>query len=172
MTDDDVRDLLEQRAAAVQPSADGLERIQAKLAGEVPVTAVARRRPSTTWLAAAAVVVVALVGAVLFLDRDDTTNLATAPPTTAGHVARYPLVEAVWPSNDPEVLNGISAAWAREESPLSAVRLYLTDRVGEVGLTDDDIAIAVGDEGGTGVVTVTGPGTCRAPRAVCSAWAT
>jgi hypothetical protein len=157
MTDDDVKDMLEQRAAAVQPSADAFERIQAKLAGEVPVTAAARRRPSTTWLAAAAVVVLALVGAVLFLDRDDTTNLATTPPTTAGQFAPFPLVEAVWPSNDPEVLNGISAAWAREESPLSAVRLYLTDRVGEVGLTDDDIAIAVGDEGGTGVVTVTGP---------------
>jgi hypothetical protein len=322
MTDDDVRDMLQQRAAGVQPSADGLERIKAKLDGEVPVTAGrSARRVPVPWLAAAAVLVVALVGAVLFIDRDDSTNVAVGPnggpsggftsyplgvwPWPGDHIddsimsnpelaatayvgqrvgvngARYASIvdgdraqvtftgdvstevflrkagdtwyverstsdlvtlhdagdgtttarvetggvllrqtalssdgaeasgtpqtvqggeeypglgydlgrddvakrelfvldtgdgtialtevaftpppfsealEAVWPSNDPDVLNGISASWARDDSPLPAVKSYLTNRVGEVGLTDEDVRIVMAD--GAAQVTVTGP---------------
>lgn len=143
MTDQDVRDMLQKQAASVLPSTDGLDRIQAKL--DAPATT---RRFPMPLLAAAAIVVVALIGVAL-AQRDDTTGIVTSPPTSAPTGA----LQAVWPSNDPEVLNGISAAWAREESPLSAVRLYLQARIGEIP-ADDDIVVVMGD--GAATVTVSG----------------
>ena len=47
----------------------------------------------------------------------------------SGAVTGEPALDAVWPSDDPEVLRGISASWARDPSPLPAVRLYLQDRL-------------------------------------------
>jgi hypothetical protein len=133
MTDDfegRVRATLRQKAAEVRvPSGDaGLDAIHRKLASAPAVPA---RRTRGPWLvAAAAAVVVAIVGGSLVArnddDRDRTVVAGGGDPVAGGEAA---VVDAVWPSDDPEILRGISAAWARDPSPLPAVRLYLQDRL-------------------------------------------
>ena len=148
MTDEDVRDMLAERARAIRPSPDGLAKIEARLAGTPATT---RRRFPMPMLAAAAVTVLALVGVTVFVQRDDETSVDSGTFTTAPTTEDE--LQAVWPSNDRDVLEGISGAWAQDASPNDAVRLYLEDRVGRLP-GDDDLSTRQLDDGV--VVTVTG----------------
>ena len=92
MTDEDVREMLAERARAVRPSSDGLAKIEARLAG---APAAARRRLPVPMLAAAAVTIVALVGVAVFVERDDDTVVDTDSPVATAPGAGLP--PGVWP---------------------------------------------------------------------------
>jgi hypothetical protein len=133
MNEDDVRDMLRQRAASVQPSRDGLQRIEAKLEGPARSPA-ARRLPL---LAAAAVVLVALVGAVLLAQGEDGgTPVTSGSTTTSGPSATSTSTTAaaaawpgVWPSPDDAVDPSVL------DDPVNTARAYVASRVVDVGAT-------------------------------------
>ena len=140
MTDEEVqvREMLRARAAAITPSADGLERIEAKLAGDVQVTAAPAARRRFPVLASAAVVVVAaVIGGVVVAQRDDSTNVESGPlagsPTTATSevpgIAGLPLGVWPWPGDavDESVLS----------DPVQTARAYVASRVLDPGATTD-----------------------------------
>jgi hypothetical protein len=138
MSENDVRDMLRGRADSITPAPDGMDRIEAKLAGdEVPSVVDARRRhPFPVLAAAAAVAVIALVGAVLVTRDDDSTSVESGP-----FVASPPAADelgAVWPSNDPDVLRSNSEEWATDESPVAAAKLYVEERLG-IEVSDEEI---------------------------------
>jgi hypothetical protein len=128
MNEDDVRAMLRERAAAVQPSRDGLERIEAKLEGvSQSQSPVARRLPL---LAAAVVVVVALVGAVLLAQGDDdgtpvVTATTTTSTSTSSTAAPNTVTEGVFPAPgddvDPAALH----------DPAALANAYLDARLGD-----------------------------------------
>ena len=119
MIEDDIRQLLQDRADAVEPSADGLEAIEAKL--DAP-----SRRSRLPMIAAAVLVVVAAVGAVLFEARDRREPAVTHPisSTTTTSIAATPEPDGVfpWPGDEP----GPTAA----DDPVAIARAYILDRVG------------------------------------------
>jgi hypothetical protein len=164
-TEEQVRSMLRARAAGVRvPGGDaGLDAIQRKL-DEAPALAPPRRAPRAPWLAAAAAVVVAVVGGTLITsddaDRDRTVvagpSEGDGEPGSGGGFAAYPTLDAVWPTDDPEQLRGISAAWARDDSPLDAARLYLEDRLGaDAAPSRDSLTVAGNSVRSTGDVDVT-----------------
>lgn len=133
MTEDEVRAMLRERAASVQPSPDGLQRIEAKL--EAPPQPPTRRAPLLA--AAAVIVVLALVGGVLLAQRDDgtpvtaahvTTSTSTGPTTTSTTAApaAWP---GVWPSPDDAVDPSALA------DPVDTARAYVASRIVDVGAT-------------------------------------
>lgn len=145
-----VREMLRARASSITPSVDGLERIEAKLAGESPVVATpARRRPPMPMLAAAAVlVVVAAIGVLLATRQDDEQPILTTPgPSAAKELG------AVWPTNDPEVLRGITEPWAMDDSPREAARRYVQSRIPGMSIADADLGEPVEGELGVSVST-------------------
>ena len=134
MTDEDVRDMLAERARSIRPATDGLAKIEARLAG-VPVAP--RRRLPMSMLAAAAVTVMAMVGATVFVQRDDETSVDSgtfttapdAPPTTdTTQPAKTELPPGVWPFPQDEV------AEAALGDPVDTALAYVDARVG--GTTD------------------------------------
>jgi hypothetical protein len=131
MTEDDVREMLQARAATVRASADALDRIGVRL--EAP----ARRAPVNRLplLAAAAVAVVALVGAVLLAQRGEertpissgeTSTSTTSTPTTSTTV-RAQL--GVWPLPFDAVDESVF------DDPVDTARAYVATRITDVGET-------------------------------------
>lgn len=121
MTEDDVRAMLRERAASVQPARDGLQRIEAKLDGPSRTTA-ARRLPV---LAAAAVVVLGLVGTVLLAQRDHDGTPVTSGTTTTTTTAPTTVTEGVFPAPGDDV------APAALHDPAAMANAYLDARIGD-----------------------------------------
>ena len=128
MTDEDVRDMLAERAAAIRPSTDGLAKIEARLASE-PVAA--RRRLPVPMLAAAAVTVLAMVGVTVFVQRDDETSVDSGPVATApvAPAADVPLGVWPWPGDDVDE--------AVFDDAGDTARAYVASRVLEIGATTE-----------------------------------
>lgn len=127
MTDEDVRDMLAERARAIRPSTDGLEKIEARLAGEPAAT---RRRLPMPMLAAAAVVVIALIGAALFVQRDDDTVIDTDSPVATAPAADVPPGIWPWPEDDvdpSELADPVDTAWAYVTSIMLDATYEMTD---------------------------------------------
>ena len=123
--EDRVRAALHQKAGDVRP-ADGWEAIQRKL-GEAPAVPAARRARAPWLLSAAAAVVVAVVGASLALQDEGPERTVVAAGDDPGAATGEPLLDAVWPTDDPTELLSISADYVR--SPEDVAAAYLSDRL-------------------------------------------
>ncbi len=94
--EDDLRDALHAHAEQVDPSADGLERIEARLA---PVNARPRLAPRLL-VAAAVLLVVGAVGTATFRNRDD-GEIAALPSSSTTDPGAAPIENELPPVGDP-----------------------------------------------------------------------
>lgn len=136
MNDQDVRDMLRERAASITPSPDGLERIQAKLDGAVASAASGRRR-FPVLASAAAVAVVAVIGAVVVAQRDDTTTVEGGPLADSPTTSEVPLPAGLPLGVFPWEAFGEPADDPAFADPVQTARAYVASRVTAVGETTD-----------------------------------
>ena len=133
-----LRSALSHRANRIQPSSDGLDRIEEKLMEEHP-------RQNRTWLygglSAAAVVLLVIVGLVVLGDDDDetgvtaetssTTEATTTTSTTSTSTSTTTTTEVFAPDVDPFAVAYPSPTTSqRFESPEPAAQAYATEVLG------------------------------------------